>query len=162
MKNKEATEKAVFAAGCFWGVEKAFNELPGVIDTVVGYTGGTKENPTYDQVCSNITGHAEAVEVTFDPKKIPYHDLLGKFWQIHDPTTLNRQGPDMGSQYRIAIFYLNPHQKEMAEKSKHKMQKTGLLDGQIVTEISPLVRFYPAESYHQKYFLKHPKSGCSI
>ena len=162
MKNKETSEKAIFAAGCFWGVEEAFNKLPGVIDTVVGYTGGTKEDPTYEQVCTGTTGHAEAVEITFDPKRISYHDLLQKFWQIHDPTTLNRQGPDVGSQYRSAIFYLNPHQKEMAEKSKHKMQKTGLLLDQIVTEVLPLQRFYPAEGYHQKYFLKHPNSGCSI
>ena len=162
MKNKDTFEKAIFAAGCFWGVEAVFNKLSGVIDTTVGYAGGAKENPTYEQVCSGTTGHAEAVEVTFDPKRISYHDLLQKFWQIHDPTTLNRQGPDVGSQYRSAIFYLNLHQKEMAEKSKHKMQKTGLLLDQIVTEISPLTRFYPAESYHQKYFLKHPGSGCTI
>lgn len=162
MKNKEVFEKAIFAAGCFWGVEAAFNRLSGVIDTTVGYVGGEKESPTYEQVCSGTTGHAEAVEITFDPKRISYHDLLQKFWQIHDPTTLNRQGPDVGSQYRSVIFYLNPHQKEMAEKSKHKMQKTGLLLDQIVTEIMPLQRFYPAEGYHQKYFLKHPSSGCSI
>lgn len=162
MKNKETFEKAVFAAGCFWGVEEVFNKLDGVIDTLVGYTGGEKKDPTYEQVCANSTGHAEAVEITFDPKKITYHDLLNKFWQIHDPTTLNRQGPDVGSQYRSAIFYTNLHQKEMAEKSKHKMQKTGLCQGEIVTEISPLDVFYPAESYHQKYFLKHPGQGCSI
>lgn len=156
------SDKAIFAAGCFWGVEEAFNKLEGVIDTRVGYTGGTTPSPTYEQVCTNSTGHAEAVEVTFDPKHISYNDLLQKFWEIHDPTTLNQQGPDVGSQYRSAIFYLNDHQKEMALKSKHKMEQTGILDKPIVTEITPADVFYPAEDYHQKYFLHHPGTGCHI
>lgn len=157
---KEMTQKAIFAAGCFWGVEEAFNKLEGVIDTRVGYTGGDMPHPTYEQVCSNRTGHAEAVEVTFDPKHISYNDLLQKFFMIHDPTLINRQGPDIGSQYRSAIFYTDDHQKELAEKKIYKMQNSGLIDKPIVTEINKLTVFYPAEVYHQKYFLKHKNHTC--
>lgn len=149
-------ERATFAAGCFWGVEKIFYETPGVIETKVGYTGGKEEckNPSYEEVCTDTTGHAEAVELLYDPRKITYEKLLDIFWKIHDPTTPNQQGPDIGSQYRSAIFYHNKEQKEKAEKSKQAMQKK--LKKKIVTEIAPAKAFYPAESYHQKYFLSHP------
>lgn len=149
-------EKATFAAGCFWGVESAFRQLigKGVIATRVGYTGGHTENPTYGDVCSHTTGHAEAVEVEFDPAKISYKDLLNVFWSMHDPTTPNRQGPDVGSQYRSAIFYHSPEQKKQAEESKAELEKTGKLRGPIVTEITGAGVFYAAEDYHQQYFEK--------
>ena len=157
MPKEKKFKKAIFAAGCFWGVEKAFFEKPGVENTQVGYIGGTKKNPTYEEVCTGRTGHAEAVEVNYDPRKITYNKLLDVFWKIHDPTTPNQQGPDIGSQYRSAIFYLDDEQKKQAEKSKQKMQKTGLLgDKEIVTEIIKAGEFFPAEKYHQKYFIKHP------
>lgn len=162
MTKHQNIQKAIFATGCFWGTEEAFNKLAGVIETKVGYIGGKTPDPTYEQVCSGETGHAEAVQVTYDEQKISYHDLLKTFWQIHDPTTLNQQGPDVGTQYRSAIFYLDDHQKELAEKSKHKMQATGLIFEKIVTEITKVTEFYPAEEYHQKYFLKHPGQGCNI
>lgn len=162
MQKKEKYKKAIFAAGCFWGVEQSFYHLPGVIETKVGYIGGIKENPTYEQVSSKKTGHAEAVEVTYDPHKISYGKLLDTFWQIHDPTTLNRQGPDIGSNYRSAIFYLDDEQKNIALKSKEKMQNTGLLKDKIVTEITKATKFWSAEDYHQKYFLKNPGHGCHI
>jgi peptide-methionine (S)-S-oxide reductase len=148
-------EEATFAAGCFWGVESAFREFigKGVISTKVGYTGGHTEHPTYEQVCSHTTGHAEAVEVTFDPKKITYEQLLKVFWGIHDPTTLNRQGPDVRSNYRSAIFYQSPGQRKLAEESKAELQKS-LHKGVVVTEIAPAGRFWPAEDYHQQYFEK--------
>jgi len=149
--------KAIFAAGCFWDVEKAFFETPGVENTRVGYTGGITKNPTYEEVCTGKTGHAEAVEVTYDPRKITYNKLLDVFWRIHDPTTLNRQGPDIGTQYRSAIFYLNDERKKLVYKSKGRMEKTGLLEGKpIVTEIVPAGEFFQAEKEHQKYFIKHP------
>ncbi|AKM82578.1 TPA: peptide-methionine (S)-S-oxide reductase [Candidatus Berkelbacteria bacterium] len=158
----EKYEKVFFAAGCFWGVEEAFYKISGVLKTEVGFMGGKTENPTYEQVCSNMTGHAETVEVVYDPKKVSFNDLLSTFWQIHDPTTINRQGPDVGSQYRSAIFYTTEHQKNMAEKSRRKMEETGLLQSKIVTEIESAGPFFKAEDYHQKYFLKHPGQGCHI
>lgn len=144
-------EKATFAAGCFWGVESAFRELigKGVISTEVGYTGGHTEHPTYEQVCSHTTGHAEAVEVVFDPTKISYAELLKVFWGLHDPTTPNRQGPDIGGNYRSAIFCHSPEQKKQAEQSRAELQKT--VEKQIVTEIAPAGSFWPAEDYHQQY-----------
>jgi len=148
--------KATFAAGCFWGVEDDFMKLPGVKETAVGYSGGHTEKPTYEDVCSGSTGHAEAVEVIFDPKELSYEDLLKKFWEIHDPTTMNRQGPDIGSQYRSAIFYHSPEQKEAAEKSKTELEASGKHDKPVVTEITEAGPFYKAEEYHQKYFQKHP------
>ena len=157
---KTNSQKAIFSAGCFWGVEEFFNQLQGVIETRVGYTGGETPHPTYDNVSSGKTGHAESVEITYDPKHISYNDLLQKFWEIHDPTLLNRQGPDTGSQYRSAIFYTDEHQKELAIKSKHRMENSGLLDKPIVTEIVKAKPFYPAEEYHQKYFLKHKNHTC--
>jgi peptide-methionine (S)-S-oxide reductase len=147
------TEKATFAAGCFWGVESQFRKLDGVISTRVGYTGGHFPEPTYKDVCSHKTGHAEAVEVTYDPEIISYKNLLFVFWRIHDPTTLNRQGPDVGSQYRSAIFYHNEKQKELAEQSKEEKSKD--YDRPIVTEILPAQKFWMAEEYHQQYHEKH-------
>ena len=155
-------QDAIFAAGCFWGVEEKFFRTPGVLSTQVGYTGGKLENPSYEQVSSGKTGHAEAVKILFDPHKISYSKLLDIFWKIHDPTTLNRQGADVGSNYRSAIFYLDDEQKIEAEESKKRMGKTGLLQEKIVTEIVKENKFYPAEEYHQKYFLKNPNHGCPI
>ena len=147
-------EKATFAGGCFWGVEHLFNEMPGVIDAVSGYAGGNRVNPTYEQVCSGQTGHAEAVEVTYDPSKVTYKELLNAFWNMHDPTTKDRQGPDWGNQYRSAIFYTSKEQQEEALRSKAIAQVN--FKKPIATEIVPLEHFWPAEDYHQRYFDKHP------
>ena len=147
---EEKMEKAVFAAGCFWGVEAIFQELDGVIDTTVGYTGGETESPTYREVCNKDTGHAEAIEIIYDPAKVSYGELLTYFWRLHDPTTMNRQGPDRGPQYRSAVFYYTPEQKAAAEKVKAEAQKKWKKP--IVTEITAGVTFYPAEGYHQDYF----------
>ena len=156
-------EKAVFAAGCFWGVEEIFRVTPGVLATRVGYAGGKTKNPTYEEVCSDKTGFAEAVEVEFDPKKISYEQLLDIFWSIHDPTTPNRQGPDVGTQYRSIIFYNSPQQERAAYLSKRTLQKAHRFKAFIVTEIVPLTVFYPAEDYHQKYFQKRGiKPVCHI
>jgi len=158
-----STEKATFAAGCFWGVEAAFAGQKGVISTHVGYTAGYFKNPTYAEVCSDKTGHAEAVEVIYNPAEISYEKLLDVFWSLHDPTTPNRQGPDIGSQYRSAIFYHTPKQKEQAERSKEKLEKSGKFKRPIVTEIVAVGDFYPAEEYHQQYFKKHGiKPTCHI
>jgi peptide-methionine (S)-S-oxide reductase len=151
---KPEMEKATFAGGCFWGVEHLFNEMPGVIDAVSGYAGGSKDNPTYEQVCSGRTGHAEAVEVTYDPAKVTYDELLNAFWNMHDPTTLNRQGPDHGHQYRSVIFFHSPEQEQAARRSKEQAQR--FFDRPIVTEIVSAPHFWPAEDYHQHYFAKHP------
>ncbi|MFX1390818.1 MAG: peptide-methionine (S)-S-oxide reductase MsrA [Promethearchaeota archaeon] len=145
------TEKAIFAAGCFWGVEANFRKLDGVISTRVGYTGGSFSEPTYKDVCSHKTGHAEAIEITFDPSKVTYDELLEVFWSIHDPTTLNRQGPDVGSQYRSAIFYINSEQKEKALSSKNKLEASKRFKNPIVTQIVPASDFWEAEEYHQQY-----------
>jgi peptide-methionine (S)-S-oxide reductase len=147
-------EKATFAAGCFWGVEAEFREVSGVIDTVVGFTGGTTANPTYKEVCTGRTGHAEACEVTFDPSKVSYDQLLDVFWQIHDPTTRDRQGPDFGTQYRSAIFYHSPEQQAAALRSKVALEAAGRFKRPIVTEIVPAGPFYRAEEYHQRYLEK--------
>jgi peptide-methionine (S)-S-oxide reductase len=146
------TEKATFAAGCFWGVESDFRKLPGVIDAVSGYTGGKTQNPTYRDVCSDRTGHAEAVEVTFVPAQISYEQLVDYFWTIHDPTTPNRQGPDFGSQYRSAIFTQSAEQAAVALASRDRARAR--FRNPIVTEIVPATTFYPAEGYHQRYFEK--------
>lgn len=154
----EAMQKATFAAGCFWGVEEEFSKVKGVASTRVGYTGGRTSNPTYEDVCTDATGHAEAVEVTFDPKAVSYDELLEVFWRIHDPTTPNRQGPDVGSQYRSAIFYHDEEQKERAlasmqrERPKHRRP--------IVTEVVPAQRFWRAEEYHQQYLEKKGLKVC--
>ena len=157
-----AEERATFAAGCFWGIEHAFRQVPGVVDAVSGYTGGRKDNPTYEEVCRTDTGHAEAVEVTFDPEKVGYEDLLNIFWTIHDPTQLNRQGPDVGSQYRSAIFYHSDAQKKLAEATKAERQGKGMFAKKIVTEITPAAIFWPAEDYHQRYVEKNGGGGCAI
>ena len=154
------TEKATFGAGCFWGVEETFRKLKGVTSTAVGYAGGTKENPTYEDVCSDETGHAEAVQVEFDPSQVSYDDLLDVFWSNHNPTTLNRQGPDIGTQYRSVIFYHSPEQKAAAEKSKIDMSSR--LNRPIVTQIGPAAKFWRAEEYHQRYLEKRGQSHCAI
>ena len=151
-------EKAIVAGGCFWGVEALFQELDGVVDTTVGYTGGHTLNPTYRDICGHGTGHAEAVEVVFDPDRVSYEEILAYFWRLHDPTTMNRQGPDVGDQYRSAIFYLSPEQQAAAEKVMVEAQKNWKKP--IVTEIVPATIFYPAEDYHQDYFRKHGRHGC--
>jgi peptide-methionine (S)-S-oxide reductase len=153
-------EKATFAAGCFWGVEAAFREVKGVADTQVGYMGGTTKNPTYEQVCGRRTGHAEVVEVTFDPTQISYDDLLNVFWDCHDPTQVNRQGPDVGFQYRSAVFHHAPEQKAAAEASKQKLVDSGKHTRPIATEITAAPTFYRAEEYHQQYFEKKGGGAC--
>jgi peptide methionine sulfoxide reductase msrA/msrB len=155
VKNTAKHERAIFAAGCFWGVEEAFRNIKGVISTRVGYTGGKTDNPTYESVCTDKTGHAEAVEVEYDTSLVSYEELLNTFWKIHDPTTLNRQGPDIGTQYRSIIFYDNAAQKASAIASKEKLERSGKYKKAIMTEIIPAVEFYPAEEYHQKYYMKH-------
>jgi peptide-methionine (S)-S-oxide reductase len=154
--------KATFAAGCFWGVEATFRQIPGVISTRVGYTGGDFANPTYKDVCSDRTGHAEAVEVEFDPAKVSYEQLLNVFWENHDPTQLNRQGPDYGTQYRSAIFFHSPDQERAARVSKEKLQASGGSHRPIVTQIVPAVTFYEAEDYHQQYLEKRGSASCHI
>lgn len=154
-------EKATFAAGCFWGVEDVFMSLPGVVATRVGYIGGRTENPAYRDVCGHGTGHAEAVEVAFDPQQISYQTLLDVFWECHDPTQLNRQGPDIGDQYRSAIFFHSAEQQRMAEESREKLDNSGRLRRRIVTEIVPAPIFWEAEAYHQKYHARNG-GGCGF
>ena len=153
-------EKATFAAGCFWGIESAFCQIDGVISTMVGYSGGHTKDPSYEEVCTDKTGHAESVLIEFDPEILSYEKLLEIFWNIHDPTTLNRQGPDIGSQYRSIIFYHNEEQMNLALKIKDKLEKAGRFSRKIVTEIIPVTTFYKAEEYHQKYFQKHGIVKC--
>ncbi len=156
--NTQKTEQALFASGCFWKTQYIFSKVPGVTKTVVGYTGGTKDDPTYKEVCSSGTGHAETALVEYDPKKTSYNKLLEVFFANHDPTTLNRQGPDSGTQYRSAIFYKSPEQKLEATKYKEKLESEHKFAKPIVTEIKPAGKFYPAETYHQDYYVKHGKS----
>ncbi|OPZ44919.1 MAG: methionine sulfoxide reductase A [Euryarchaeota archaeon ADurb.BinA087] len=159
----DSGEKATFAAGCFWGVEAAFREMKGVISTRVGYTGGHAKNPTYEEVCSGKTGHAEAVEVVFDPLAVSYQELLDLFWSIHDPTQLNRQGPDYGTNYRSAIFYHTPTQKILAEESRKRIAESGRYGRRpVVTEIMPASPFYPAEEYHQQFYEKQGRRSCRV
>lgn len=155
-------EKATFGAGCFWGVEETFRKLDGVMSTAVGYAGGTTENPTYEDVCTDHTGHAEVVQVEFDPAQISYRQLLDVFWANHDPTTRNRQGPDVGTQYRSVIFYHSPQQKTEAEDSRNALEKSGKFKRPIVTQIEPAGKFYPAEDYHQRYLQKRGMSHCAV
>ena len=151
-------QKATFGAGCFWGVEASFQKIKGVISTTVGYTGGKTKNPTYEQVCTDKTGHAEVVQIIFDPSVVSYEKLLGVFWSIHNPTQLNRQGPDIGTQYRSVIFYHSEEQKKIAEQSKQKQLLR--YKKELTTEITPIKEFYPAEEYHQKYFEKNRLFSC--
>ncbi|MBU2966143.1 peptide-methionine (S)-S-oxide reductase MsrA [Amphritea sp. 2_MG-2023] len=153
---------ATFAAGCFWGVEARFANTPGVTSTAVGYMGGHTQNPTYKEICNKTTGHAEVVQLEFDDQIISYDTLLDIFWQMHDPTTLNRQGPDVGDQYRSEIFYHNDQQRIMAEQSKVVLDKSGIFGNPIVTEITPAAEFWRAEEYHQQYNAKNGHGGCAI
>lgn len=155
-------EKATFAAGCFWGVEETYRSLSGVLETRVGYTGGQVENPTYEDVCSGVTGHAEALEITFDNSKIGFTDLLRIFWKSHNPTTKDRQGPDIGHQYRSVIFYHSDQQRQIAEQSKEELDKSGKYKNPVVTEIVPAQKFWSAEEYHQKYLMKRGLDSCHI
>jgi peptide-methionine (S)-S-oxide reductase len=153
---------ATFAAGCFWGVEEAFRRTPGVTETAVGYMGGRLESPTYQAVCTDRTGHAEVVQVQFDPDQVSYDQLLELFWRIHDPTTLNRQGPDVGTQYRSAVFYHDESQQAAAEAMKARLDSSGSFRRPIVTEITPAATFWRAEEYHQHYVVKHGGSSCHL
>ena len=155
-------EKATFGAGCFWGVEAAFRQLAGVKATAVGYAGGQKENPTYREVCTDRTGHAEVVEVEYDPAQVSYDDLLNVFWTNHDPTQLNRQGPDIGTQYRSVIFYHSLEQRDAALQSKAALEERGAFRRPIVTQIEPAQTFYRAEDYHQQYLEKRGMTSCHI
>jgi len=156
------TDKATFGAGCFWGVEETFRQTKGVVATAVGYMGGSMQNPTYQDVCTDRTGHAEVVEVEYDPAQVSYDQLLDIFWANHDPTTLNRQGPDWGAQYRSAIFYHTPEQRAAAEASKAKQQASGRFRRPIVTEITPAATFWRAEEYHQQYLAKRGQTQCHL
>lgn len=153
---------ATFAAGCFWGVEEVYRQMKGVLSTRVGYTGGNFENPTYEDVCNNLTGHAEALEITFDNTIIEFKDLLRIFWKSHNPTTKDRQGPDVGNQYRSAIFYHSEQQRIVAELEREELNKSGKYKNPIVTEIVPAGKFWPAEEYHQKYLMKRGLGSCHI
>jgi peptide-methionine (S)-S-oxide reductase len=160
---EHTSEKATFAAGCFWGVEAAFRRVPGVVETRVGYTGGHTRNPTYEQVCSGTTGHAEAVEVTYDPSVVSYDELLDVFWDMHDPTTKNRQGPDIGTNYRSAIFFHTPDQQKRAIASRDRATGSGRYGNrEIVTEIVPAEPFWRAEEYHQRYYERHGGQSCHL
>ncbi len=157
---KDTVQKATCGAGCFWGVEAAFRKVKGVISTSVGYMGGSLDNPTYEDVCTDRTGHAEVVEVLYDPTAVSYKDLLEVFWKIHDPTTLNRQGPDCGTQYRSVIFYHTPEQESQARESMNELKQSGRYKREIVTAIEPASRFWKAEEYHQQYYEKTGRSSC--
>ncbi|MDA2913632.1 peptide-methionine (S)-S-oxide reductase MsrA [Acidobacteriia bacterium AH_259_A11_L15] len=154
--------KATFSAGCFWGVEAALRNVKGVTATAVGYSGGTLKNPTYEDVCTGRTGHAEVVQVEYDPAQVSYEELLDVFWEIHNPTTLNRQGPDVGTQYRSAIFFHTPEQEAAAGVSKENLQASGRCQRPIVTEITPAAEFYRAEEYHQQYLEKRGQAHCQF
>ena len=156
------TEKATFGAGCFWGVEETFRKVKGVTSTAVGYAGGATANPTYEDVCTDRTGHAEVVHVEYDPAQVSYDQLLDVFWSSHDPTTLNRQGPDVGTQYRSAIFYHTPGQKAAAEASRERQQKGGRFRRPVATEVTPAATFWRAEDYHQQYLEKRGLGSCHV
>jgi len=156
------TQLATFGAGCFWGIEETYRNIPGVIDTAVGYMGGKKSNPTYREVCTDRTGHAEVVQVTYDPSQVSYDELLRVFWTNHNPTTKNRQGPDVGSQYRSAVFFHTPEQEAAARVSKDELERTDAFRKPIVTEITAAPTFYPAEDYHQQYLAKRGMAACHV
>ena len=153
---------ATFAAGCFWGVEARFADLPGVESTEVGYTGGTTSSPTYQQVCSHRTGHAEAVRLEYDPGRVSYEELLAAFFGMHDPTQLNRQGPDVGDSYRSAVFFHTPEQEQAARASLEQLTESGIFKRPIVTQVVAAPEWWRAEEYHQKYFAKHGRHGCAV
>ena len=155
-------QKATFGAGCFWGVEATFRQVPGVKETAVGYLGGTLANPTYQEVCTDRTGHAEVVQVEYDPSEVSYDQLLQVFWENHNPTTLNRQGPDVGTQYRSAIFFHTPEQERLAGESRKNLEQSGRWKRPIVTEITPASAFYRAEEYHQQYLQKRGLGSCHV
>ncbi|MBV9612534.1 MAG: peptide-methionine (S)-S-oxide reductase MsrA [Acidobacteriaceae bacterium] len=155
-------EKATFGAGCFWGVEAAFREIPGVVDAAAGYEGGHTQDPTYKDVCTDRTGHAEVVQVEYDPAQVDYDRLLDLFWSTHDPTQLNRQGPDVGTQYRSVIFFHTPEQEQAARASKTKLEHSGRFQRPIATQIEPAQTFYRAEEYHQQYLAKRGLRACHI
>ena len=160
--NESRTERATFAAGCFWGVEETFRNVDGVVGAQVGYTGGHADEPTYRQVCGGHTGHAEAVEVEFDPSRVSYDDLLEVFWNAHDPTQVNRQGPDVGSQYRSAVFTHSPEQAAAARAAKERLEASGRLSRPVATEIVPAGTFWRAEDYHQQYLAKRGVGSCRL
>jgi peptide-methionine (S)-S-oxide reductase len=162
IEREDSMEKATFAAGCFWGVEAAFRQLPGVTATRVGYTGGSVPSPTYEQVCTDRTGHAEAVEVTYDPERISYEELLEVFFAKHNPTTRNRQGFDIGSQYRSAVFFHSPDQERAARASIERLEAEGRFGNPIVTQVEPGAEFYEAEDYHQQYLEKRGRASCTV
>ncbi|MDD4253832.1 MAG: peptide-methionine (S)-S-oxide reductase MsrA [Methanofollis sp.] len=162
MAGEKHYERAYFAAGCFWGVEAAFRKVKGVVETAVGFMGGRTEDPTYEEVCTGRTGHAETVEVVFDPEEVGYADLLDVFWTIHDPTTKDRQGPDMGTQYRSAIFFVTPDQEREALASRERLEHSGKIPRPVVTGIVPRGPFFRAEEYHQRYYEKKGVGGCRI
>lgn len=161
-KISEKHQVATFGAGCFWGVELMFSEVPGVVSTSVGYSGGTTKNPTYEQVCTGDTGHAEVVEVIYDPGQVSYENLLTLFWENHNPTTRDRQGPDIGSNYRSAVFYHNEAQKKAALDYKDKLDRSGKYSKPVVTEVTAAGPFYKAEEYHQQYLKKRGKASCRV
>jgi len=163
MINQDNIMKATFAAGCFWGVESIFRQVKGVAETMVGYIGGDLDNPTYEDVCGGNTGHAEAIEIEYDPDKISYEELLMVFWSNHNPTTINQQGPDIGEQYRSAIFFHDSEQEQLAKTIKEKLQPAAKkrFSKEIVTEIKPATTFYKAEEYHQNYLCNHPEKVCT-
>ncbi|HUI93674.1 MAG TPA: bifunctional methionine sulfoxide reductase B/A protein [Chitinivibrionales bacterium] len=162
ISNPNGLHKAVFGAGCFWGVEEEFRKVKGVEATAVGFMGGTVKNPSYEQVCTHTTGHAEVTEIIYDPQKVSYNELLNKFWSIHDPTTVNRQGPDIGNNYRSVIFYTSSEQEKAARDSKAALEKTHRFKRPVVTEISPASEFYRAEEYHQRYDEKTGSAACAV
>ena len=162
MANDAENKKAVFAAGCFWGVESTFQQMDGVKSTTVGYIGGKVKNPSYELVCTGLTGHAEAVEVEYNPKVISFEKLLDTFFELHDPTTLNRQGPDIGTQYRSAAYFSNDEEKKLIESKISLLNESGKFNSRIVTEIEEITEFYNAEDYHQDYYKKRGIDGCAI
>ncbi len=162
MENSIKSQEATFGAGCFWGVEELFRVIPGVVETAAGFMGGTKKNPSYENVCSDDTGHAEVVHITYDPSRVSYEQLLKLFWENHNPTTMNRQGPDYGSQYRSVIFFYTPEQEQVARASKEMMDKSGKFKNPIVTQIVPAEPFYRAEEYHQQYLHKRGLGTCHV
>lgn len=162
MAQEKKIERATFGAGCFWGIEEMFREVHGVVDTAVGFMGGSTENPTYSDVCTGKTGHTEVVQVTYDPGEVSYRDLLNVFWNAHDPTTLNRQGPDIGTQYRSVIFYHTTEQEAEARASRAAVEQSGRFRRHVVTAIEPAGTFWRAEEYHQQYFAKHGGGHCRV